>query len=217
MRLNQAAVCVVARTSQTSSVRPGRRSSATSRVAKFGRRRFHRCSERVQIPARGACRDRLARLLRRRRRAQSRASASENCVDRAAAASSTAFGSSNSSRVAQRNHGGAARLLEQPAGLAHQFAAFDLGHQAVRPSRAHAQPAAGEQIYSVRRGAGFEQQIARRQGEMHGAGRQASRAARSHARKIGCIPEAVDGPAHFLRRARLFFLQCHARFSGRAR
>jgi hypothetical protein len=75
-------------------------------------------------------------------------------------------------RVPQRNHRGAARFLQQPPGLPHPLAAFDLGHHALVRSCAHPQPAARHQIYSVRNGAGREQQIARRQGEMDGTGRE---------------------------------------------
>ncbi len=118
-------------------------------------------------------------------------------------------------RVAQRAYRGAVRLAEQPARLAHQLAALDLGLEARAGRPAYAEPAAREQIYSLGRGIRFEQDIARRQGEMHGARREGLERGVRQVLKIEAAFETVDGPAQFLQRARRFFLQGHGGFSGR--
>ena len=120
-------------------------------------------------------------------------------------------------RVPQRAHRGAVRLAEQPAGLAHQLAALDLSLEAGAGGPADAQPSAREQIYSLGRGTRFEQHIARRQGEMHGTGRERLEGRLGQVLEIDAAFETVDGPAQFLQRARWFFLQGHGRFSGRTR
>ncbi len=79
-----------------------------------------------------------------------------------------------------------------------------------RPVLCHPQPAARHQIYSVRHGAGLEQQIARpagRNGRRRPRASPESRAPRPGARLQ--LAQAIDGAAQFLRRARLFFLQSH--------
>ena len=143
MRLNQAEVCVVARTSQTSSVRPERRSSATSCVAKSATSISSLFGTRAKTRARlrASCAPRCCAAGGARTAAPWPA---RTAVDCAAAASSTAFGSSRSSRVAQRHHRGAARLLQQPARLADHFAALDLGRRSrcCRPVRTPSRPLA---------------------------------------------------------------------------
>ena len=143
--------------------------------------------------------------------------ASASSLERAAACLEHRVGQEQELRVAQRAHRGAMRLAEQPAGLAHQLAALDLGLEAGAGRAAYAEPSAREQIYSLGRGTRFEQHIARRQGEMHGPGRERLEGRLRQIREIGAAFETVDGPAQFLQRARRFFLQGHARFSGRTR
>ena len=118
--------------------------------------------------------------------------------------------------VAQRGHGGAMGLAEQPAGLADQLAALDLGLETGAGRAAYAEPPARQQIYSLGYGARFEQRIAGRQRKMHGAGRKRLEGCPRHVLEVDAAFETVDGPAQFLRSARRFFLQGHGRFSGRA-
>ncbi len=95
MALNQPAVWVLARASHTSSVRPARVNSATKRVARFATSSSMLPGTMAKTRARfcsASC-----RLLRRSRRAHSRASASEKFVDCAATASNTPIGISSNS------------------------------------------------------------------------------------------------------------------------
>ena len=122
-------------------------------------------------------------------------------------------------RVAQRNHRGAARLLQAasrtrpptrrarssatvtlaPAGRARRAGRSppDILRPAWNPTRTADRPPAGRNARH--------------------RPRAPPGSSRRHVLELGAALEAIDGPAQFLRRARLFFLQGHGRFSGRAR
>src|SRR5665213_561997 len=50
---------------------------------------------------------------------------------------------------------------------------------------------------------------------MHDTGGQRRQCRGVHAGKVGAVAQAIDGTAHFLRRSRFFFIQCHLSGSGR--
>jgi hypothetical protein len=120
-------------------------------------------------------------------------------------------------RVAQREHPRTARLVQQPARLAHPLAALDLrGRRAVR-AHANAESTARHEVHSVRDGAGLEQHRAGGQGEMLGAGGERLEGRKLDAGEIDAARQAVDGAAQLERRMRLFFRQGHALMHGRER
>jgi len=135
--------------------------------------------------------------------------ASEKAVDPTVARSMTAVGIHRSSLVAQRHHGGAARLFQQPTGFADEFAARDLGVPLTVIGRSHAQPATDEEIYSVRYGSLCKQPPPGGQREVGAPAAQFFQGQAIHARQVGAVPHAVDGRTHLLPCARWFFLQCH--------
>ncbi len=170
MRLNQVAVWVVARASHTSSVRPrlaqfinqARRQIGHVELDAVGNQgkdvrplRSVFLTVAVPKPPRAKTRQRQGKVRGSRR------DAVQLCVR-----------DQQQLAVPQRNNRGAARRFQQPAGLAHQFAVLDLGGQTGLERGLDAQPAAGQQIYSIRIRAGFKKQIAGRQREVHGTGRQ---------------------------------------------
>ena len=174
---------MVARTSQTSSARPERPSSAMSCVANSATSISSLFGTSAKTRARFATV--FARLLRVKRRAQSCAMARENCGDCAAAASRTASGRSNSSVSRSATTVALRGSFSSQPDSRHQLAAFDLGHDAFARSRAHAQPAARHQIYSVRHGAGrrtADRRPAARNGRRRPRASRESRAPRPAAR-----------------------------------
>ena len=87
---------------------------------------------------------------------------------------------------------------EQPAGLAHQFAAGDFRDPRAAAGDGHPQTAADEQIYSLAGGSRLVQGAAGRQGELDRGGRQYLEAGGVHVGQIGTIPETVERGAHSL-------------------
>ena len=176
---------MVARTSQTSSARPERPSSAIELRGEFDHVDFIAVRNECEYPR--PLRDRALRgCCAVRRRAQSCAMRERELRGLRSGGIQNGIRKEQQLRVTQRNHRGAARFLQQPAGLSRPTRRARPRPRCVRPIPCA--PRAGRSPPDILRPAWCrtEQQIARRQREMDGAGRERLENRGRHALQLGC-------------------------------